>query len=241
MEILRYGQVIRENGWCAFYPDIPHRINVLESGYRAILNFKIFIKEPSVKEPSCLSWGETESNLVNAVVDEIEKAGFPLGILMKHHYGYDSNTIYGCDKLLLDCLRKKGFSVEIKPVLIYFEGVDRDWERNDPKDRGSIQSSVYSLTNDTLNIVRPKLENLFPNIFKNSSAIDYDELENTSNKRQKNDVSNELLFIDGIENNSSGLWEENKETGGHLGNESRPYSETSVYVRYAAIVNPLKK
>ena len=113
---------------------------------------------------------------------------------------------------------------------------------NDPKDHGSIESSVYSLTNDSLKIVRSKLENSFPSIFKNSSDIDYyDELGNTPNKRQKNDVSNELLFIDGIKNNNSGVWEEHEERGGNLGNESRPYSETSVYVRYAAIVNPLEK
>jgi hypothetical protein len=78
-----------QNGWCAFYPDIPHRVNVLESGYRAILSFKIFVEEPGVKEPRCQSWGEVESNLVNTIVDGIEKAGFPLGILMKNHYGYD--------------------------------------------------------------------------------------------------------------------------------------------------------
>src|SRR5436190_13278673 len=34
----------KNNGWCAFYPDIPHRVEVLESGYRAVLSFKIFAK-----------------------------------------------------------------------------------------------------------------------------------------------------------------------------------------------------
>jgi hypothetical protein len=42
-----------DNAWCAFYPDIPHRVNEVKSGYRAILNFKIFVKEPA-SQP----WGE---------------------------------------------------------------------------------------------------------------------------------------------------------------------------------------
>ena len=60
-EIIQDGDSMtwsRENGWCAFDPESPHRVNVLESGYRVILSFKILVKEPNLKEPSCLSWGE---------------------------------------------------------------------------------------------------------------------------------------------------------------------------------------
>jgi hypothetical protein len=39
-----------------------------------------------------------------------------VGILFNHYYGYDSKSIYGCDKLPLDSLKRKGLEINMKPV-----------------------------------------------------------------------------------------------------------------------------
>jgi hypothetical protein len=65
---------------------------------------------------------------------------------MKHHHSYDSKTIYGCDKLLLDGLIARDLQVEIKPVFIHLEGIGTEYEDED----GKINSAVYSLTEDAL-------------------------------------------------------------------------------------------
>ena len=45
------------------------------------------------------------------------------------------------------------------------------------------------------------------------------------------------MFIDGVRRNKSGLWiSQIDEAAENLGNESRPHSEDSVYVRYAAVI-----
>ena len=46
-----------------------------------------------------------------------------IGILLKHHYGYNSKSIYGCDEILLKHLKNRGLNVELKPVLIHMSGV----------------------------------------------------------------------------------------------------------------------
>ena len=77
-----------------------------------------------------------------------------------------------------------------------------------------------------------------------TSIIDY-----RPSKRQKLDNDEEILFIHGDKEDPDeymaggldghGLWKsEVEERSEYTGNESRPHSEQSVYVRYAAIVRP---
>ena len=204
-------------GWCGFYPDTPHRVNQLKSGFRAILSFKIFVEEPCQKP-----WGEKlESKLVNDIIDDLQKVQGPIGILLKHHYGYDSKTIYGCDKLLLENLDCKGLHVEIMPVLVRFNAEywigDTLGKSNDPK----FFSSVYSITDDALSLVRKRLS------------------QQADNKRPSKKLKTiPIAFLDGVKNNCSGLWEQTvQEASEYNGNEAVPGTENSVYVRYAAVVN----
>ena len=106
----------RGNGWCAFYPDIPHRVKPLDSGYRAILSFKLFSKE--FERPVEWSTNTATKIKVDDFAKDIQNLQIPVGILCNHDYGYESKSIYGSDKLLLDAFKSKGLQVEMKPVLI---------------------------------------------------------------------------------------------------------------------------
>jgi hypothetical protein len=206
----------RGNGWCAFYPDIPHRVKSLDSGYRAILSFKLFSKkfEPPVE------WSMNAATRIKLddFAKDIQNLQVPVGILCRHHYGYDSESIYGPDKLLLDAFKSKGLRVEMKPVLIHLFGKGPEPMYGNPP--GEVSSQVFSITDEELDYVHRCLSG---------------EKENPKFAKSDKDI----VFLDGQRRGCIGLWEyDEEESIEHTGNESQPHSENSVYVRYAAIVTP---
>jgi hypothetical protein len=226
-EILWHGKSFSwSGGWCAFYPDIPHRVKALQSGYRAILSFKIYAKDQeNLQERGTNSIAKME---MESLVEDLQNLDVPVGILLSHHYGYDSKNIYGCDKLLLDTLKEKGLTVDLKPVLIHFSGeglmpgidyYDSSYYTTSDE-RGSLSSSVYSITDEALEYVRQRL----------SGAEAEPKFADSSKK---------IIFLDGRTGDREGLWDvETREEIEYTGNESQPHSENSVYVRYVAIVQP---
>lgn len=204
------------NGWCAFYPDIPHRVRPLDSGYRAILSFKLF----STKSERPVEWSTNTATKikVDSLANDIKNLQIPVGILCNHEYGYKSKSIYGADKLLLDAFKNKGLQVEMKPVLIHLSGEGpRPTCYSMP---GHVSSKVFSITDEELDYVHRRLlgEEIIPEFTKSDEDI---------------------VFLDGQSGRYFGLWEsEEKPEIEHTGNESQPHSERSVYVRYAAIVTP---
>jgi hypothetical protein len=202
------------------------------------LSFKVFVKD-GVNEPW---WENIVSKMVTNIVDDIQQWKAPLGILLKHHYGYDSKTIYGCDKILLDVLEQRNVKVDIKPVLIKFKGVGSDFFYGDDSMQ-DVYSSVYYLTDNALDTVRTGLETEereeTENLDECEDSDDEEHYDNNRAKRQKMDTSAEILFVDGVKKNKTGIWGKAvKDAAENLGNHSRPHSETSVYVRYAAILKP---
>jgi len=211
------------NGWCAFYPDIPHRVNTLTSGYRAILSFKIFAQE-QVETPFTWSSDEIRKIELETLAEELQKLPGPVGLLLNHHYGYDSNSIYGCDKLLLDALRNRGFQVELKPILIHFSGqgpYPSPYGHDEyDYDDAYAKSRVYSITDDALDFVRERLSGA-------TKSVEYN--------------GEEIIFLDGESHGANGVWtDEEMQAIEYTGNESQPHSKESVYVRYAAIVRPIE-
>lgn len=112
----------KRNEWCAFYPDTPHRIGVLESGFRAILGFKVFAQDSDfIRDKS-----STIESLMDEIMTGIKKVKL-IGILLKHHYGYNSKSIYGCDEILLKHLKDRGLNVELVPVLTTLTSIKVLW------------------------------------------------------------------------------------------------------------------
>ena len=202
------------NGWCGFYPDIVHSVRPLRSGFRAILSFKVFAKETEAAQE--LTTDQALKLNIQKFANQIQNLNHPLGILLNHHYGYESKSLYGCDKLLLDALKEKGLQVETKPVLVHLDGRGPYPGDLQPRDVW-VSSDVYSLTEEALDFVRKRLEGEKVEPFT----------ESTRN----------LVFLDGHDPENEGLWhkEELREIE-YTGNECQAHSEESVYVRYAAIV-----
>ena len=202
-----------KNEWCAFYPDVPHRVRALTSGYRAMLSFKVFAHDSDYTRDKT----STSERLMDEIMEGIKKVK-SIGILLKHHYGYNSKSIYGCDEILLKHLKSRNLDVDLKPVLIRLQGDGPDC---DSYTDISVKSSVYYLTDDALDVVRQKLRGPY----------------SRPAKRQKTSQKENLVFIDGVRLNKSGLWVSHiEEAAEKMGNESRSHSEDSVYVRYAAVI-----
>ena len=206
-----------KNGFCAFYPDIPHRVNPITSGYRAILSLKIFAQKQETSE-----WTSNHARKMEleSLAEELQKINVPIGLILNHHYGYESKSIYGCDKLLLDALKNKGFHIDWKPVLIRFSGQGRD-PCNDDYEHAYVKSKVYLITDDALNYVRERLAGT-----REKDSFEYDGPK-------------KIIFLDGEFGNNQYVrpWsEEEMQEIEYTGNESQPHSRESVYVRYAAIV-----
>jgi hypothetical protein len=184
--------------------------------------------------------------LLDDILNKIEKLRAPLGIVLRHLYGYDSKSIYGCDRLLLDGLESKGLHTEVKPILISLEGTGQMQGQE-----GSVKTEVYPLTEECLDIVRQKLAATEAD---DDAKPGYRRRRDT--KRQKLENDEEILFIQGDKRDEDypkngypykqlwrshqrGWWKSDvQEEAEVTGNESRQHSEHSVYVRYAAIVRP---
>ena len=202
------------------------------------MSFKLFAKDSvSLRD----SQHSASRLLVEDIVNRIEKLKTPLGIILRHHYGYESKSIYGSDRLLLDGLEERGLGFDLQPILICFDG-----EGSHIGGEGYTESNVYTLTEESLDIVRETLE----------GGPDEDEyaFENTRKRRKENN-DKQMLFIHGCkrepsnysrngfqklwESDRDGLWvSEDHEAADWTGNSSRGYSEHSVYVRYAVMVRP---
>ena len=209
--------------WCAFYPDTPHRVSPLVSGYRAILSFKVFAQDSDFITEDL---AREKSLKMDGLLDEIAKSTRTiksLGILLKHHYGYNSKSVYGCDEILLKYLKDQDLRVDLKLVLIHMKAVGPN--PSFASEKRSVKSSVYYLTDDALDVVRQKLR---------------ESASPPSKRRRKNPQNNSgegIVFIDGVRRNKSGLWESQlQQAAENTGNESRPSAEDSVYVRYAAVI-----
>lgn len=151
----QYGRTMKSTEAGVHFIQIFHiGLIRLKSGCRAILSFKLFVKDDDKDQP----WGDNIfSKITDFTISKIFNLNEPLCILLKHHYGYNSQSIYGSDKFLLDRLSQGGFKLDIQPVLIRLTGKGvgfmHYWERK----KAYVKCSVHSLTEEALQLVRNEI------------------------------------------------------------------------------------
>ena len=232
------------NHWVAFYPDIPHEFTCIESGYRAVIAFKIFrldvapeMSLSSVSETVTATLEAPMSHAVNvdrlapveSIMAELCAIGKPFAFHFTHLYNKSLIEPVGFDNLLLLAAKKQERSrVRLLPVLCkrtycYNEGDDNyGYSYEDLKETNSVDSSVYPFTDAHMDYV----------------LGDKDALERES-----------VQWLEGVEeipfwNLSVGwkagvMWNDEYHEGpGYTGNESRAHDEYSIYLTWAMIVFP---
>jgi len=217
------------HNYCGFYPDIPHRVDKTEFGYRVVLSFKIFDHDSYKGKPPKLMYHRDLFDEIAQCVKKIHS----VGILLKHQYGYGAQDIYGCDLMLVQQLKAHALEVELNPVLIHFKGTAGDdvdyYADEDPE----ADAKVFYLHPCDLDRVS--------NILLGEAGEGYSEnseIQMLGSKSSKTTEHNDKLrFLDCLRDNKRGLWSSTIEDAAEkLGNYCRPFREDSVYVRYAAIV-----
>jgi hypothetical protein len=113
--------------------------------------FKLFVKDAEEGQ----RWGNNiVSKMMGFTVSKVSNLNEPLDIISKHHYGYNSQSIYGSDKLLLDRLSEEGFKVDLQPVLIRLTGRGADFFPEWEHDKAYVECAVYSITEEALQLVK---------------------------------------------------------------------------------------
>ncbi|KAJ8490197.1 hypothetical protein ONZ51_g2454 [Trametes cubensis] len=207
--------------WCAFYPDIPHKVDYIEGGHRAVIAFKI-LRTPS-------SMGETEkTRQVRAQVLEIvKKLEAPYGILLQHKYGVGTEQFSGFDAIVAECVRSAvpaGYVYQLPVVVRSFswwgtKSMDGygDWHQ-------SCSTTVYPFAREHIDAL------------VSGEAHSYEEDHARFGHPWLNRVKNVPFFSIDLSRTMATVYSEEQETCNYVGNEAQAWDAKSVYLSYALIV-----
>ncbi|OSD05532.1 hypothetical protein PYCCODRAFT_1362350 [Trametes coccinea BRFM310] len=206
--------------WCAFYPDVPHRVECIWGGYRAVIAFKIFRAEGPARETE-------ETRMLRQKVVEVVKEMEPTyGILLAHRYCLGTEHFSGFDAILLDAVRSlDGLVVHHLPVAMsltsswgsetkYSDG--HDWEMY-------CQTNVYPFAGSYLELLEKE------------GHVSDKEHKRCGYPWLADEQAIPFFSVD----LSQSLYEvEDREidTCNFVGNEAQAWRQDSVYLSYALVV-----
>ncbi|KAI9064069.1 hypothetical protein FKP32DRAFT_1570489 [Trametes sanguinea] len=207
--------------WCAFYPDVPHSVQRIWQGYRAVIAFKIFRAEGPARET------EETRILRQKVVEAVKEMEPTYGILLGHQYCLGTEQFSGFDAIFLDALRTlDGLIVHHLPVAVSLYAYwgsesryscDEDWEMSCLTSVYPFASSYIDLLNKEGHVLPSEHEHCGYPWLKNKPAIPFYCL----------DLSQSLY---------EALGEGETEACNYVGNEAQAWREDSVYLSYALVV-----
>ncbi|KAI0057665.1 hypothetical protein BV25DRAFT_1970691 [Artomyces pyxidatus] len=223
--------------WVAFYPDVPHRVVELEKGYRAVLAFKMFRADDDVDTAACDA-GALQR--VRAVTDRLSA---PVGLFLEHKYCMGTQKLSGFDAVVYEALaRRPGVAVHLLPVVTKWHAViktDDDVEMGyygsdcdeDEIPEGSFEAPVYPLTAAHVQAVAT---GNMEEIFEYTDMADPVACE--EGLAWLKSLTSDVQFLATDLESTTVTWSSDQEDLDYTGNESRPYSEDSVYLSYALVI-----
>lgn len=180
--------------WIAFYPDVPHVVRTIDSGYRATISFKVFGLSDPVHETRL-----EEASGMDRAIYLLSKWKRPFGVLLAHDYSLNENqkNSKGVDHFLWRTLCRLVADDATKllflPVIVTY---DAQWEYGQ-KRKG--KSSVYPMLPSHINPSipgnsEPDLSDLDVPFFKMSKGytwkeVVHDDVECTGNESRDGDAS----------------------------------------------------
>ena len=237
----RYGSPAKH--WVAFYPDIPHEVTRIKSGYRAVIAFKIFRRdnapETSSTDVRATVVGTPEapaSNVINidmlfaveSVLADLCAIGKPFAFHLTHLYNKGLIEPVGFDNTLLLAAKKQQVTlVRLLPVLCERrytrdEGEGNYYTYEELEESNTIKSSVYPLTDAHMDF-----------LLGDKGALERESVQWLKGLER-------IPFWSLLEDWKAGvMWNEDYDEGAaYTGNESRAHDEFSVYLTWAMIVFP---
>lgn len=230
--------------WVAFYPDIPHEVTRIKSGYRAVIAFKIF-RHDDAPETSLTGVSETvgrtpespASNFINvdmlapveSVLAKLCATGKPFAIHLTHLYNKSLIEPVGFDNiLLLAATRQQLALVRLLPVLC-----KRTYSRCECDSDGEVSYEAIKESNSVTSSVYPFTDAHMDFLLGDEGALERDSVQWLKGLA-------EIPFWNLSRDWKAGvMWKDDHHEGpGYTGNESRAHDEFSVYLTWAMIVLP---
>ncbi|KAI0703178.1 hypothetical protein C8Q76DRAFT_222192 [Earliella scabrosa] len=213
--------------WCAFYPDVPHSVERIESGYRAVIAFKVFRRPGDGDARRAARVDEVRGR----VEDIIGRMRAPFGLLLEHRYAFGTSAYSAFDELVVQSAEARaGCVVHHFPVIVRSHAEWDDPEEEDPTFQRSCRTEVFPFTQghcDALNTVAARKE-WQPRL--SHTECGYPALEGVEDVPFFSmDFDQDAVFHSG---------DEKPAEDGVFGNEARAWREDSVYFSYAVLVLP---
>ncbi|KAK7683357.1 hypothetical protein QCA50_013619 [Cerrena zonata] len=204
----RYGSGV------VFYTDVPHAVNAIEKGFRAVIAFKIFHREKTTK---AVTKDSVCDKLKLAIRKSLVALKPPFAIGLRHEYHLDVKQHSSFDHMLVEVARSlPDVDVHVIPVFVQNSCATNA----DEPEANRVWAMVYPLTETHLDF-----------ILGDKLALERDP----SIQWLKNLGGEIPLFRMGIYD----LWSlQHTEGPGYTGNESRNWDQYSIYMHYAMVVVP---
>ncbi|KAJ7634804.1 hypothetical protein FB45DRAFT_474826 [Roridomyces roridus] len=213
--------------WVAFYPDVEHSVLEIKSGYRAVIAFKIFRQLLDVPEVPA------DVAMHCQLKKELVKIQAPYGILLDHRYPNGTAELNGFDAALYAAAGEIS-DTKLLPVLVTCGAAHYLEDR----DAGYCEAKVYPITEMHINALTEYLKKDKAEGEKDTSPL-FVDLKGTDAEWIHNYGKKTIPFYSHSFDGTTVVWKKELEEGSeYTGNESRPYSEDSIYLSHALVLLP---
>ncbi|KAI0057667.1 hypothetical protein BV25DRAFT_1994824 [Artomyces pyxidatus] len=225
--------------WVAFYPDVPHRVVKLKKGYRAVLAFKVFRADDGA-DAAC------DAGVLQRVRAVTDRLSAPVGLFLEHKYCMGTQKLAGFDAVVYEALaRRADIAVHLLPVVTKWSAVietdadvDMGYYSGNFRDReipqGSFDAPVYPITAAHVKAVAAgSMEVSFE---RWGRLVVKDPAAREEGLGWLNKLTKDVQFLATDLDSTTVTWSTAQEDLDYTGNESRPYSEDSVYLSYALVI-----
>ena len=202
--------------WCAFYPDMPHSVAEVD-GHRASLAFQVFrAADTDVETP-------TSVHVRGQLAELVEHLEPPFGILLQHKYSFGTTSFSSFDALVTSSVHALPH-VQVRQFPVVIDAYSsRDYEDRDLRCR----TAVYPFTGGHIDalLAYPDTKHQ-PKSHAECGEAWIDEVKNVP------------FFSLDFSQSLYTYKEQEQDEIEHTGNESRPWTEDSVYLSYALLALP---
>ena len=230
------GHRADEGHWCAFYPDVPHKIKEID-GHRAAIAFKLFrtseVDEADAKET------DTSVAVRQQVSQLVGTMEAPFGILLQRKYCLGTTSFTGFDAVLVNAARTlPGVDVRHLPIILQSSA---NWGDSEGVPGLGYSSSTYDMKCSTT---------VYPFTKGHVDAL-IEYVEHSTTKKPNNHSACGAPWLEGVEGvpffsldlrQSLFTYQEDaNESNAYVGNEVEMCREDSIYLSYALLVLPTGK
>ncbi|KAI0764353.1 hypothetical protein BD413DRAFT_192656 [Trametes elegans] len=217
-----------EGRWCAFYPDVPHCVVPIDSGYRATIAFKLFRDPGAASQSKNGTDSESKSGTpFEKVRDILEQMRAPYGLLLERQYAYGTSTFSGFDSLLLECARSLS-SVVVHHLPVIVSSLSEWGTSGDEEFSSSCRTFVYPCTREHVKALAMLSDGAYSKLYSHTQC-GCSWLEGVKDVPFFSlDFSRAVITVK----------DHQEETVNYVGNEAQAWREDSVYFAYAMLVLP---